>query len=300
MSEDTYTGEVNDPLSLNLYTYCANNPVIYTDPTGHRYNFLTGGDDGTGSSIVIGVSNSGTLISVPRESNNSGSVFNIPQTSGLITYNYNNSFGNSTLNINNDGDIRTLNTGNLSVNLNNTGTIGRVSTGDNSVTNINNSGYIGVINSGVGSKTNITNSGYIGVALGAKSTYNINGIVSGSNSYSAPLYLGANTAGFNSNLDIIISNIKELERLANEMLDNPIYYRINTQNANELVLQFIRRTNYNNPMWDLTAAIYVEHLQAMLKRIILRCLHFLAVEEMVQYLEVAKMEILILCILQQL
>ena len=35
MSEDTYTGEMNDPLSLNLYTYCANNPVIYTDPTGH-------------------------------------------------------------------------------------------------------------------------------------------------------------------------------------------------------------------------------------------------------------------------
>lgn len=25
----------NDPLSLNLYTYCSNNPIIYTDPTGH-------------------------------------------------------------------------------------------------------------------------------------------------------------------------------------------------------------------------------------------------------------------------
>jgi hypothetical protein len=24
-----------DPLSLNLYTYCNNNPVLYTDPTGH-------------------------------------------------------------------------------------------------------------------------------------------------------------------------------------------------------------------------------------------------------------------------
>ena len=35
MSKDTYTGEVNDPLSLNLYTYCANNPVTYFDPTGH-------------------------------------------------------------------------------------------------------------------------------------------------------------------------------------------------------------------------------------------------------------------------
>ena len=24
-----------DPLSLNLYMYCSNNPVIYTDPSGH-------------------------------------------------------------------------------------------------------------------------------------------------------------------------------------------------------------------------------------------------------------------------
>ena len=35
ITEDTYTGEKNDPLSLNLYTYCQNNPIIYTDPSGH-------------------------------------------------------------------------------------------------------------------------------------------------------------------------------------------------------------------------------------------------------------------------
>jgi|GEM_PF-641979 len=35
LQEDTYTGSVGDPLSLNLYTYCANNPLIYYDPTGH-------------------------------------------------------------------------------------------------------------------------------------------------------------------------------------------------------------------------------------------------------------------------
>jgi len=35
MTEDTYYGSVSDPLSLNLYTYCANNPIIYWDPTGH-------------------------------------------------------------------------------------------------------------------------------------------------------------------------------------------------------------------------------------------------------------------------
>jgi len=36
MQEDTYTGEYNDPLSLNLYTYCKNNPIRYSDPTGHN------------------------------------------------------------------------------------------------------------------------------------------------------------------------------------------------------------------------------------------------------------------------
>ena len=35
LQEDTYLGDRNDPLSLNLYTYCYNNPIIYFDPTGH-------------------------------------------------------------------------------------------------------------------------------------------------------------------------------------------------------------------------------------------------------------------------
>jgi len=35
LQADTYLGNTNDPLSLNLYTYCLNNPHKYVDPSGH-------------------------------------------------------------------------------------------------------------------------------------------------------------------------------------------------------------------------------------------------------------------------
>jgi RHS repeat-associated protein len=42
LQEDTYRGDPNDPLSLNLYSYCANNPITYYDPTGHIFEMLKG------------------------------------------------------------------------------------------------------------------------------------------------------------------------------------------------------------------------------------------------------------------
>ena len=35
MQEDTYNGDAASILSLNIYVYCANNPVKYIDPSGH-------------------------------------------------------------------------------------------------------------------------------------------------------------------------------------------------------------------------------------------------------------------------
>lgn len=35
ITEDSYLGDITDPLSLNLYTYCYNNPLRFFDPTGH-------------------------------------------------------------------------------------------------------------------------------------------------------------------------------------------------------------------------------------------------------------------------
>ncbi|MBC8062414.1 MAG: RHS repeat-associated core domain-containing protein [Clostridiaceae bacterium] len=35
LQEDSYRGDANNPLGLNLYTYCHNEPLMYSDPTGH-------------------------------------------------------------------------------------------------------------------------------------------------------------------------------------------------------------------------------------------------------------------------
>jgi len=35
LTEDTYRGSMDDPLSLNRYTYCYNKPFTYYDPSGH-------------------------------------------------------------------------------------------------------------------------------------------------------------------------------------------------------------------------------------------------------------------------
>ncbi len=35
ISEDSFEGKIADPLSLNLYTYCYNNPVMYVDNSGN-------------------------------------------------------------------------------------------------------------------------------------------------------------------------------------------------------------------------------------------------------------------------
>ncbi|MFX3646855.1 MAG: polymorphic toxin-type HINT domain-containing protein [Paenibacillus sp.] len=36
LNEDTYNGELDDPLTQNLYTYVLNNPLRYVDPTGNK------------------------------------------------------------------------------------------------------------------------------------------------------------------------------------------------------------------------------------------------------------------------
>jgi RHS repeat-associated protein len=48
ITQDTYTGTLEDPLTQNLYTYTGNNPINYVDPSGHRYDDF---ERNTGKSI---------------------------------------------------------------------------------------------------------------------------------------------------------------------------------------------------------------------------------------------------------
>lgn len=36
LTQDTYRGKQTEPDTLHLYAYCANNPVNYVDPSGHK------------------------------------------------------------------------------------------------------------------------------------------------------------------------------------------------------------------------------------------------------------------------
>lgn len=57
--EDSYLGEENSPLTLNLYMYCHGNPIRYTDLKGH---WVTAIGVAFGVAVVVGVSASASLI----------------------------------------------------------------------------------------------------------------------------------------------------------------------------------------------------------------------------------------------
>ncbi len=46
--------EITDPLSLNKYTYCHNNPIVYNDPTGHLPFLVLAGLAGLAAGAIAG------------------------------------------------------------------------------------------------------------------------------------------------------------------------------------------------------------------------------------------------------
>ena len=57
ISQDSYRGELNDANQWHLYVYCANNPINYTDPSGHigeQVLVMTGGRFATNVAVRVG------------------------------------------------------------------------------------------------------------------------------------------------------------------------------------------------------------------------------------------------------
>lgn len=86
LSADTYQGDITDPLSLNLYTYCNNEPMMNWDPTGHDSVpvtvYLPGGGSYT-TTAVNGVTQTGNHGALPVGAvvqTSSGASWQVQQT----------------------------------------------------------------------------------------------------------------------------------------------------------------------------------------------------------------------------
>ncbi|WBW98142.1 S8 family serine peptidase [Oceanirhabdus sp. W0125-5] len=82
-TEDSYWGKDSDPLSLNLYTYCTNNPVMYLDPSGHWPQW---GKLGLGLLKVAGgvLTIGATIVAAPAVGTVGGIILAGTATFGLI------------------------------------------------------------------------------------------------------------------------------------------------------------------------------------------------------------------------
>lgn len=208
ISEDIYRGDANDPLSLNLYTYCVNNPIKYWDPTGHdcyfsghyvdengKEHFSEVVMDSTtslnssyiwdkviiiGSNLNLSIQGNATIGTITTEENSSNNITNDGYVDYLITG------SKSTTTIGNLGYIYNIITGDGSIAfINNSGYVGKISTGYASSSWINNyGGAISGINTGSDSATVINNEGQIGhISTGDNSSTGIYNQVSGSIGY---------------------------------------------------------------------------------------------------------------------
>ncbi|WP_242631550.1 RHS repeat-associated core domain-containing protein [Sedimentibacter sp. zth1] len=189
ITEDTYTGNPNDPLSLNLYTYCVNNPIRYWDPSGY-YVSPTDQANLTASQIKQleqltkdwNAANAAGNIAAMKAANEAANAIrtsagysgggngnSIIVSSGNTTKTV---IVNDTTTVSNSGTIVTVNvlTGATSA-ITNSGTIGTV----------NNSGTINYIsNISSGTVGTINNSGSISYIYNTGTIANISNIVNGS------------------------------------------------------------------------------------------------------------------------
>ena len=187
MSEDTFSGYADDPLSLNLYTYCQNDPIAYTDPTGHYIYIGADGKqhetdvivDGNHPYTDTGTPNDGIFVYTDTHYINASNSAGVGVYGGSTVKKIEVSAG-STAKIYNYGTIGTISTGadsSTTINNNETGYISSITFGAKSTDEINNSGIILTVKNGGRTHTTIENTGYLGsVTRGTGfSTLSING-----------------------------------------------------------------------------------------------------------------------------
>jgi len=179
--EDTIRGFANDPMSLNLFTYCNNNPIKYIDPTGHiltetdkanltyqqqqdiliataKYNSAPAGPDGDEQRAKANAEANAIRASAGYTGGRNGATISINSGKSVDTV-----VVDKITTVNNRGSITTVNVlSGATSSIYNSGTIGT----------INNSGTInGIYNYNTGSIGTINNNGTI-KSIGNSGTIN--------------------------------------------------------------------------------------------------------------------------------
>ena len=84
MSPDDFGGHLEDPQTLNKYAYVGNNPLRYTDPSGHDFYQSCGQQSATSGSQQIGTGTDGKpinqLVSGTTDSEFRGHEFRVSWT----------------------------------------------------------------------------------------------------------------------------------------------------------------------------------------------------------------------------
>jgi len=180
VSADTYLGQVNDPLSLNVYSYCRNNPLIYWDSTGH-YVSLTDQANLTASQIKQLEQATKDWEAAPAGSAGDAqrSAANAAANAIRASAGYSGGGNGNSISVSKGKTTKTV-VINDTTTVNNSGTIVTVNVLTGAVSAISNSGAIETVNNS-GTITTINNSGKI-------STINNSGTVGSiKNSYSGSI-----------------------------------------------------------------------------------------------------------------
>jgi RHS repeat-associated protein len=143
ISEDSYWGEDENPLSLNLYTYCENDPIRYSDPTGHQTVTLV--DSLVGAIFDVDSSEADSWLHSGCRIYEEGDIF----------------FGNVDNYSNTNVVINVLAGSNTTITNHESYNIETINTGDNSNTTIKNMSIIDTINTGKSSSLVLNNYGRV-------------------------------------------------------------------------------------------------------------------------------------------